>query len=66
MMSREASPAPVEALCPVLRDRGDPLAHTRSAGEQQMVAIARGLVARPRLGVVSTDVRLTRIEPGRA
>jgi branched-chain amino acid transport system ATP-binding protein len=39
----------VETLFPVLRERRDQLAHTLSGGEQQMVAIARGLMARPRL-----------------
>jgi branched-chain amino acid transport system ATP-binding protein len=46
---REESLARVEALFPVIRDRRDQLAHTLSGGEQQMVAIARGLMARPRL-----------------
>jgi branched-chain amino acid transport system ATP-binding protein len=46
---REESLALVEALLPVLRERRDQLAHTLSGGEQQMVAIARGLMARPRL-----------------
>jgi branched-chain amino acid transport system ATP-binding protein len=41
--------ARVEALFPVLYERRDQLAHTLSGGEQQMVAIARGLMARPRL-----------------
>jgi branched-chain amino acid transport system ATP-binding protein len=39
----------VTALFPLLATRGDQLAHTLSGGEQQMVAIARGLMARPRL-----------------
>ena len=41
--------AQVEALFPVVRARRAQLAHTLSGGEQQMVAIARGLMARPRL-----------------
>ena len=41
--------ARVEALFPVVRARRAQLAHTLSGGEQQMVAIARGLMARPRL-----------------
>lgn len=41
--------AKIEALFPVVRARRAQLAHTLSGGEQQMVAIARGLMARPRL-----------------
>jgi branched-chain amino acid transport system ATP-binding protein len=41
--------ASVERLFPVVADRRAQLAHTLSGGEQQMVAIARGLMARPRL-----------------
>ena len=46
---REASLAEVEALFPFLRARADQLGHTLSGGEQQMVAIARGLMACPTL-----------------
>jgi branched-chain amino acid transport system ATP-binding protein len=41
--------ARVEAVFPVVRHRRAQLAHTLSGGEQQMVAIARGLMACPRL-----------------
>ena len=37
------------ALFPVLRERRRQLVRTLSGGEQQMVAIARGLMLRPRL-----------------
>jgi branched-chain amino acid transport system ATP-binding protein len=46
---REETLARLEALFPVLRTRRPQLAHTLSGGEQQMVAIARGLMARPKL-----------------
>jgi branched-chain amino acid transport system ATP-binding protein len=39
----------VTALFPVLKDRARQLAGTLSGGEQQMLAIARGLMSRPRL-----------------
>jgi branched-chain amino acid transport system ATP-binding protein len=39
----------VETFFPRLRARRAQLAHTLSGGEQQMLAIARGLMARPRL-----------------
>lgn len=46
---RDETLADVEALFPFLRSRSRQLAHTLSGGEQQMVAIARGLMARPSL-----------------
>jgi branched-chain amino acid transport system ATP-binding protein len=46
---RTATLERVEKLFPVLHERRGQLAHTLSGGEQQMVAIARGLMARPRL-----------------
>jgi branched-chain amino acid transport system ATP-binding protein len=39
----------VTALFPVLKDRASQLAGTLSGGEQQMLAIARGLMSRPRV-----------------
>ena len=39
----------VEGIFPMLRERRQQLAHTLSGGQQQMVAIARGLMARPGL-----------------
>jgi branched-chain amino acid transport system ATP-binding protein len=49
---RTESLARVEALFPRLRERQAQPAHTLSGGEQQMVAIGRGLMARPRLLMV--------------
>ena len=46
---RDDTLAQVERLFPIIPDRRTQLAHTLSGGEQQMVAIARGLMARPRL-----------------
>ena len=46
---RDETLARVETLFPVLKARRTQLAHTLSGGEQQMVAIARGLMARPKL-----------------
>ena len=45
---REESLRWVEGIFPFLTDRQKQLAHTLSGGQQQMVAIARGLMARPR------------------
>ncbi len=41
--------AMVEGLFPILRDRQDQAAGTLSGGEQQMLAIGRALMSRPRL-----------------
>jgi branched-chain amino acid transport system ATP-binding protein len=49
---REETLASVEQLFPVLRERRDQLAGSMSGGEQQLVAIARGLMSRPRLLMV--------------
>ena len=49
---RRETLARVETLFPVVRSRRSQLAHTLSGGEQQMVAIARGLMARPKLLMV--------------
>ncbi len=46
---RTGSFARVFALFPKLKERESQMAGTLSGGEQQMVAIARGLMARPRL-----------------
>jgi branched-chain amino acid transport system ATP-binding protein len=44
---REARFADVRRLFPIIDTRAAQLAHTLSGGEQQMVAIARGLMAQP-------------------
>jgi branched-chain amino acid transport system ATP-binding protein len=44
-----ASIAAMEARFPILSERREALAGTLSGGEQQMLAIARGLMAKPRL-----------------
>jgi branched-chain amino acid transport system ATP-binding protein len=46
---RDAQLRRVAELFPLVETRAGQLAHTLSGGEQQMVAIARGLMARPRL-----------------
>ena len=46
---RDETLALVHRLFPIIAERQGQLAHTLSGGEQQMVAIARGLMARPRL-----------------
>jgi branched-chain amino acid transport system ATP-binding protein len=46
---RELSLREVHDMFPVLAERGRQTAHTLSGGQQQMLAIARALMARPRL-----------------
>jgi branched-chain amino acid transport system ATP-binding protein len=47
--AREADYQRVTEIFPIVAARAGQAAHTLSGGEQQMVAIARGLMARPRL-----------------
>lgn len=47
--SRAATLREVHELFPVLAERGRQVAETMSGGQQQMLAIARALMARPRL-----------------
>ncbi len=46
---REAQYQRMIAMFPIIATRANQLAHTLSGGEQQMVALARGLMSRPRL-----------------
>jgi branched-chain amino acid transport system ATP-binding protein len=46
---REETLARLEAFLPLLKARRSQLAHTLSGGEQQLVAIARGLMGQPKL-----------------
>src|SRR5262245_11271229 len=46
---RDARLERVEALFPVVRERRGQLAHSLSGGQEEVVAIARGLMAEPRL-----------------
>jgi branched-chain amino acid transport system ATP-binding protein len=49
---REAQYQRMTELFPIVASRAGQLAHTLSGGEQQMVALARGLMSRPRLLLV--------------
>lgn len=49
---REENLAKVYELFPILRERQDQLAKTLSGGQQQMVAIARGLMANPKMIII--------------
>ena len=51
-LRRAETLARVEELFPIVGSRAGQLARTLSGGEQQMVAIARGLMSRPRLLMV--------------
>ncbi len=49
---RQETLAQVYELFPKLKEREDQLAHSLSGGEQQMLAVGRGLMARPELLLV--------------
>jgi branched-chain amino acid transport system ATP-binding protein len=49
---RDETLAELVEMFPILKDRTDQLANTLSGGEQQMLALARGLMALPRLLMV--------------
>ena len=49
---REETLEQVHALFPRLKERGRQMAHSLSGGEQQMLALGRGLMSRPRLLMV--------------
>ena len=49
---REATLEQVHELFPRLKERGRQMAHSLSGGEQQMLALGRGLMSRPRLLMV--------------
>ncbi|MCH8239610.1 MAG: ABC transporter ATP-binding protein [Proteobacteria bacterium] len=49
---RDETLAQMVEMFPILKDRTDQLAHTLSGGEQQMLALARGLMAKPQLLMV--------------
>jgi branched-chain amino acid transport system ATP-binding protein len=49
---REETLKQVYALFPVLKERASQLARTLSGGEQQMVAMGRGLMSRPKLCII--------------
>ena len=62
--AREETLRQVYALFPRLAEREDQLAHSMSGGEQQMLALGRGLMARPRLLLV--DEPLLGLSPAAA
>ena len=62
--AREETLRQVYELFPRLAEREDQLAHSMSGGEQQMLALGRGLMARPRLLLV--DEPLLGLSPAAA